>query len=116
MFSKMVDMRRTDVEKAAADGPFACSTIGGPTGPDYPYGLRITLSEDELAKLDLEGECSAGDMIDLRAFAKVTNVNITDVDGKPRRSIELQIQQIALENEETEEPAAAPRKRTARYG
>lgn len=116
MFSKMVDMRRSDAEKTAADGPFACSTVGGPTGPDYPYGLRIRLSEDELAKLDLDGDCTAGDMIDLRAFAKVINVNVEEVDGKPRRSIELQIQQIALENEETEEPAAAPRKRTARYG
>ncbi len=116
MFSKMVDMRRSDAEKTAADGPFACSTVGGPTGPDYPYGLRIRLSEDELAKLDLDGDCTAGDMIDLRAFAKVINVNVEEVDGKPRRSIELQIQQIALENEETEEPAAPARKRTARYG
>lgn len=117
MFSKMVDMRRTDEEKIAADGPFAASTISGPTGPDYPYGLRIRLSEEELSKLDLDGDCSAGDMIDLRAFAKVVNVNVDDVNGKPRRSIELQIQQLAVENEEEdEEPAATPRKRTSRYG
>lgn len=113
MFSKMVDMRRSDSEKMASDGPFACSTVGGPTGPDYPYGLRIRLSQDDLAKLDLEGDCQAGDMIDLRAFAKVINVTDDDVDGKTRRSIELQIQQLAVENEEEDEAPAA--KRASRY-
>lgn len=113
MFSRMVDMKRSDSEKMAADSPFAMSAAGGPTGPDYPYGLRIRLGEDELAKLDLEGDCSAGDMIDLRAFAKVVNVTVDDVDGKPRRSIELQIQQLAVENEEEDEAPAA--KRASRY-
>lgn len=113
MFSSMKDMRRTDAEKVAADGVFGASAVSGPTGPDYPYGLRIRLGEDELSKLDLDGECSAGDMIDLRAFAKVVNVNIDDVDGKPRRSIELQIQQLAVESENAEATPTA--KRASRY-
>lgn len=116
MFSKMVDLKRTDLEKIRDDGCFASSTVGGPTGPDYPYGLRIRLGQDELDKLDLDGECNAGDMIDLRAFAKVIEVRAEEVDGKTRRTIELQIQQLAIENENEEEPAAPARKRTSRYG
>lgn len=115
-FSSMVDMKRTDAEKAAADGPFAVSSVGGPTGPDYPWGLRIRLGQEELAKLDLDGDCKAGDMIDLRAFAKVVNVTHDQIDGKTRCSIELQIEQLAVENESEEEPAASPRKRSSRYG
>ena len=113
MFSSMKDMRRTDAEKIAADSPFTNSAVTGPTGPDYPYGLRIRLNQDDLDKLDLDGGCQVGDMIDLRAFAKVINVSSEEVGGKMSCSIELQIQQLAVESEE-EEAAPAP-KRASRY-
>lgn len=72
----------------------------------YPYGLCLALSEDELQKLEVEdGELEVGDLLDLRALAKVTSVSKSDVEGGGARCrIELQITHMALENETTEEP------------
>jgi hypothetical protein len=99
MFSKMVDMRRSpDVEKEAAPEPVAMDA------PAYPYGLSICLGNEELEKLDLDPSCEVGDTIDLRAFAKVTSVSMNDYGGKPQHRIELQITQLAVENEDDEAP------------
>ena len=73
-FSKMVDMRRSPEEKKEVmDGPAM------PDMPDYPYGLCISFGDEELAKLDLDcTDCESGD------------------------TIELQITQLSVENEDTE--------------
>jgi hypothetical protein len=97
-FSKMVDMRRSPQEKKEVmEGP-AVADI-----PDYPYGLCISLGDEELAKLDLDcSDCESGDTIDLRAFAKVTSISKHDYNGQQTTRIELQIVQLAVENEDTE--------------
>lgn len=65
--------------------------------PEYPYGTRICLCGRELEKLGLPLP-RVGDMIDLRAMAAVTSVSD---DGKTQR-VELQIQMLKTENEDTE--------------
>lgn len=98
----MVDMRRTPAEKVEE----VSEMLGGPTAAmvaDYPYGLTLTLCEDELEKLNLDDNCDVGDMIDLRAFAEVTSVSKHMIDGKARCRVELQITRMAVENESTEE-------------
>lgn len=95
-FSKLVDMERDDDEKLDAMMP---EWHGA---PDYPPGLSITLTDPELEKLDLDGEdCEVGDLLDLRAFARVTSVS--HAEGQPRR-IEMQIVMLAVEDEDEEEP------------
>ena len=69
-----------------------------PDKPQYPYGLKICLTSPELKKLDLDTDCNVGDVIDLRAFAEVTSIS---KDGDICR-IELQIQKLAIENENQE--------------
>jgi len=69
-----------------------------PEKPRYPPGLRICLMNDQLKALKLEDDCDVGDTIDLRAFAEVMGVF---KDGDNTR-IELQIQKIALEDENQE--------------
>ena len=89
-WSKLIDLELDDEDKIDA-----MPTTDLPKRPDYPYGLRICLTHSELRKLDLDADCSVGDLIDLRAFAEVTSIS---KDGDTCR-IELQIQKLAVENE-----------------
>lgn len=88
--------------------------------PLYPWGLSISLSNDELDKLDLDADCDVGDTIHLFALAKVTSVSKSEMelDGKPisNKRVELQITHIALEDdgEEVEEKAVEPMNKVVR--
>lgn len=78
--------------------------------PIFPYGLAISLGDEELAKLDMEDDCNVGDMVCFKSLAKVTSVTKNDtVDGAKTR-VELQIIGIELdgchdENDEDDMPA-----------
>ena len=67
----------------------------------FPYGLRINLDEEQIAKLpELEG-VQAGDLVEIHALAKVTRVERTDRQneaGQPKkeRSMALQIQKLEV--------------------
>lgn len=64
---------------------------------EYPYGLCITLDDDGLAKLGLDGSCEPGDGLNVIAYAKVTNASATEkADGSVCRRVELQITHMAL--------------------
>lgn len=98
-WSKLVDLELDDEDKFDTCCPMPCAK------PDYPYGLRICLTHKELEKLGLEANCDIGDVIDLRAFAVVTSVSSNKVDGgETECRVELQIQKLAIENENDEQP------------
>lgn len=97
---KLIDMELDD--EASLDYP---SPIPGAEKPKYPYGLRICLTRSELEKLGLEPDCEVGDIIDLRAFAEVTSVSKTQMEGGEENwRVELQIQKLAVTNESDEMP------------
>lgn len=104
MWTKLTDMELSDEDKF----DLAIPCIGGPQQPDYPYGLKIALTERELEKLGLEADCSVGDLIDMRCFATVTSVSTEQRGGKTTARVELQIEKIALEDEATEMPSEDP--------
>jgi hypothetical protein len=100
---KLIDMRRTPEDKA--ESVLESMPMAGPINvDDYPPGLSISLTEDELEKLDLDDDVDVGDMIDLRAFAKVTSVSKHERNGKTSCRVELQLTMLGFENETTEEP------------
>lgn len=101
----MVDMRRTAEEASDAMSPKM------PCAPEYPYGLCISLSNDELAKLDLDtSDVEAGDMVHLFCMAKVTSINKRDTTSGVDTRIEMQITHIACEDEDGEnEEESEPR-------
>lgn len=110
----MVDMRRTPAEKEES----AVQTLPG-NGPDYPWGLAISLDQDSLDKLGLDDDVGIGDMIHLHAMAKVTSVSKTDNEATgPCCRIELQITHIATEDEDTEDDDEddKPTRRSRLYG
>lgn len=102
-FSKLVDMELSDEDKIDACMPIPCDT------PDYPWGLKICLTEKELEKLGLPVP-EHGDYLDLRGMARVTSVSSDERESGNSCRVELQIEKIAVENEDTED-APSPRRR-----
>jgi len=109
-FMKMVDMKRTDEEKAQS---LIGASIPTTMAEDYPYGLRICLTEDELSKLDLEDECEIGDMIHISGMATVTSVSKTQNGDGSHCRIELTITHLGVEDEDAE---TQPSRMANRYG
>lgn len=94
-FTKLVDMELADEDKLDACMPIPCDQ------PDYPWGLRICLTEKELEKLGLPIPQN-GDYLDMRAVACVTSVTTEDRESGQTCRVELQIEKIACENEDDE--------------
>jgi len=123
-FQSMVDMAKSPAE-IKKDMPSMVSPSYKAAVPSYPYGLCISLNEDDLAKLGMD-DCqlpSIGDMIHLAAMAKVTSVSenqTTAEDGAVKKCcrIELQITHLATENEdeETARDEATEQRRGRFYG
>lgn len=91
----MVNMARTSDEKEP-------SVI--PDQPTYPYGLNISLGEQELEKLGFsQGELQVGDMVHLHSLAAVTSVSSHDnVNSGPSCRVELELRYIQAESEDDE--------------
>jgi hypothetical protein len=110
-FTKMVDMAKTP-EEIKDDYP-AEASIGSapPKVPVYPWGLCLRLEDDSLKKLKIDEMPEVGDMIHLFAMAKVTSVTQNEVEDSKtgekskRTCIELQITQMATEDEDQESAA-----------
>lgn len=101
---KMMDMGKTPAEikeeSALYDAPLPVSSMVN----RYPYGLCISLSEDELTKLGLSDEKpDVGDMIHLFAMARVTSVSENEKsDGTKSCRVEMQITHLGVEDENME--------------
>lgn len=109
---KMVDLANIEKDDDECAVSMPMDSI---SGPRYPWGLRITLDTETLAKLNLDpGDVSVGDTIHIFAFAEVVGVNSSSSsDGGTRCSVDLQITQMASEDEDEENEemdAAEPKK------
>ncbi|WP_439392332.1 capsid staple protein [Bradyrhizobium sp. PMVTL-01] len=121
MFAKMVSMANTpeEVKESMADAPSVAPAKF--TGPKYPWGLSISLEDQSLKKLGLDGDLPViGDVIQFIAEAKVTNASLNEretTDGKTEQCcrIELQITDMGIapgdSAEEQVERSKARRKR-----
>ena len=95
----MVDMELDDEDKLDAAMP-----IPMPAKPDYPYGLRICLTEKELEKLDLDhSEAFYGGTVHGHFMGRITNIDAGEGENGPRCRIEIQIERLAIESEDDEE-------------
>lgn len=95
---KMVDMARSPEEKQEE-----IKSYTSPQAPTYPYGLCISLCEDELDKLNLDdSDAEVGDMVHLHALAVVTSVSKNSSEFGDHRRIELQLRYISVEGEDEE--------------
>lgn len=69
---------------------------------DYPWGLAIHLTHEDLERLGLDCDVEPGDYLHGMFFAKVMSVSTRTHDAGAEARIELQITHLALENESTE--------------
>lgn len=76
--------------------------------PRFPYGLRISLEDAQLAELGLCcDDCTVGGVIHLHALARITSVSSNDTDSGKRERVELQIESMCcVESEEAENEMA----------
>jgi len=107
----MVDLAYTDEEKAEKAKKWGAVSEDGEapvySGPSYPYGLTLCLTERELDLGGLDAEdISVGDLVHIHLFAKVTSVSAdqdSSDDGKVSRRVELQVTHLSAEDEAQED-------------
>lgn len=74
-----------------------------PEKPDYPYGLKICLTEKELKKLEIDhSDAFVGATFHGHFMARVTSVSTEKRDGVECCRIEAQLEEIAVESEDAE--------------
>lgn len=87
---KMISMRKSVAEKAEEMSPMMETA-------DYPYGLCLSLDDDDLERLDLADDMEAGDTITFLATAKVTSVSARESGGKVCKRVELQVTDLGFD-------------------
>jgi len=107
MPTPMVSMERDDEEKGEVMQTFPALA----DQPDYPYGLRISLTERELDKLGLAAsDCFVGGIVHIHGLARITSVSSEDREGGKTERVELQIEDMCCVESEDAENSAAEKK------
>ncbi len=97
-FGQMVSMELDDEDKLDA-----CCPMPMPNKPDFPYGLRITLSDKELTKLKIDhADAFVGGIFHGCFMARITSVSADENSGGTSCRIEAQIENLAIEDEDAE--------------
>jgi len=74
------------------------------SGETYPYGTSLSFDNDTIKKIAALKEVGGGEMVEIHAMAKVTEVRIKDTgDSDTRERVELQIQDISIARDPSEE-------------
>jgi hypothetical protein len=77
------------------------------TEPEYPWGTRVSLENDSLEKMKITDLPEVGKEMMMMAKVKVVETSSREnEEGKKRRSVDLQITDMAFE-EEKKDPATA---------
>ena len=99
-------MARTPEEKEKSYGVMPMAQT------DIPHGCCICLTEIEIEKLGLTGECSVGDMLELEIICKVTAVHSGETAAGKTCRVELEITHMGIDDdydEPEDEAAEAPK-------
>jgi len=73
--------------------------------PEYPYGLRICLTDAEMTKLGIdpsEAVTGIGGLVHIHALARITSASLDQNADGARARVELQIEDMAVESEDDE--------------
>ncbi len=90
---KTVSMKRAKDEKKE-DGCEPCSVT---SHEDYPWGLRITLDDEQLKSLGMSALPAVGMPVGIEAIGLIVSASENSVDdGKSERRVEIQITDLAI--------------------
>lgn len=90
---KLVSMKRSEEAKSEAMDCSPCHS----DMPDYPYGTRLNLDEEQLKQLGITAMPSAGAAIWIEGRGVVVGMREEHIDGKLRRGLDIQITDLALD-------------------
>ena len=92
----LVSMELDDEDQL--DGIPMAMPSGKPVAPQFPYGLRISMSEKDLERLKLSyEEANVGDYLEFRARACVTSASEHKIEaGGTCCRVELQIESMKI--------------------
>lgn len=90
---KLVDMKNTPAERKLEATPSV-----QPKGPEYPWGLRLTLNNESLKKLGLTDNPKMGTVLHVDAVVEVCSVSSYEADSPKgeSRSVDLQVTSMAI--------------------
>lgn len=88
---KLFDMKRADCKDEEKDSEPKTETT------EYPWGLRLTLEQEQLDKLDVS-KLRIGDEVNLSAVARVRSARASDERPDQICCIDLQITQLGLDD------------------
>lgn len=105
----MISMSLDDEEKGSVIQPMPM-----PDKPDYPYGLAISLTSNELDKLGIDvTEATVGGVFHIEGLARITSLSMNEgPDGMCCR-LEAQIEDLAVLG--GDEAAPAPKRLSSLY-
>ena len=89
---KMVDLKLDKKDKKGTAQPEIVEN-------DYPYGARLNLDSPTLDKFEGLDKLKDGDKVRVDGVATVVSVSHNESNGEVNRSISLQIEELALEQE-----------------
>ena len=93
----------TSMEYDDEDSLDACCPMPMPMRPEYPFGLRITLTDKELEKLKIDhADAFVGGTFHGHFMARVTSVSADENSGGKTCRMEAQIEDLAIESEDEE--------------
>ena len=93
----MVDMELSDEEKLDFHAPIEMQR------PEYPCGLKISLTEKEFEKLELDSSVAeVGGMIHGHFVGRITSVSQDERDDEKCCRVEIQIEDLEIESEDEE--------------
>ena len=92
--ARLTSMEMDDERKLDATMP-----IEMPDKPDFPYGLRISLTHDDLSKLGLDPEdARVGGVFTAQIKAKITDVSHHEHEGGKSSRVEAQITHMSVDD------------------
>lgn len=91
---KLVSLKREKSEKDNESKDDCSPCMGGQ--PDYPWGTRLNLDEDQLEALGMAQLPNAGADVGGQFAGTVIGLREETVDGKVRRSLEIQITDLGI--------------------
>uniref|UniRef100_A0A6M3XM12 Uncharacterized protein n=1 Tax=viral metagenome TaxID=1070528 RepID=A0A6M3XM12_9ZZZZ len=97
---ELKSMKLTAKQAKTMDSPSAVS----PSKPKYPWGLSISLEKEALDKLGIEiSDFDVGEIVSIAAKARITRITISDGTDYQERSMNIQIEKMALNQGESKE-------------
>lgn len=97
---KETHLVRTEADKKAEQARYE-TMPGDLGGEDYPYGTRVRLDHDTLAKMGINDASQlpkSGAELNVKGKAKVVSTSSEDRDGEARHSMELQLTHMGMED------------------